>query len=178
MSNLLKYIDHLQKKNALDLAFYPLTSLEKAIEANHVITCKENDEVAGYLWYGSARSGFDITVYQACVDYSARRRHLGWSMVKELIDIGKAVNSLGIRLRCASSSEANEFWKLIGFYCTRVSDGGLKRSRKINHWRTDLVQPLFTLPAEDPSVKKIDERGYTKKAKTMPTGDRFSRNHY
>ncbi len=55
MSNLLKYIDHLQKKNALDLAFYPLTSLEKAIEANHVITCKENDEVAGYLWYGSAR---------------------------------------------------------------------------------------------------------------------------
>ena len=43
--SLITYIDYLQKKNADDLAFYPLTTLEKALEENRVLTCEDNHRV-------------------------------------------------------------------------------------------------------------------------------------
>ena len=175
----LKYIDHLQRQNAEDLAFYPLTTLEKALASGHVIGCYDNTEPAGYLWFGATRPGYDITVYQACVDYDSRKRHLGWGMVGELINIGKASAALGIRLKCASSSESNEFWQAIGFYCTSVTNGGVKRARMLNHWRTDLTASLFIPETVKPSVKKADLSAYNKMKRDgvlMPS--RFSRGHY
>ena len=175
----INYIDYLQKQNADDLAFYPLTTLEKAFQDGQIMHCDENDEPAGYLWHGAVRPGHDITIYQACVDYDARRRHLGWSMVRELIELGKASGALGIRLKCASSSEANEFWKLIGFYCTNVTQGGVKRGRMLNHWRTDLSATLFAPNTVEPSTKEIDLTAYNKMKRegvAMPSA--WSRNHY
>lgn len=173
------YIDHLQKQNADDLAFYPITTLERALQDKQILHCEENSEPAGYLWHGAIRAGFDITIYQACVDYDARRRHLGWSMVRDLIEIGKASGALGIRLKCASSSEANEFWNLIGFYCTNVTTGGIKRGRMLNHWRTDLTETLFIPDSVEPSTKKIDQTNYQRLKRDgieMPSA--WSRNHY
>ena len=161
--NLITYIDHLQKQNADDLAFYPITTLEKAIEDHRVITCEDNDETAGYIWHGPVRPGYDTIIYQACVDYDSRRRHLGWDMVGNLIAMCRAGSATGIRLRCASSSESNEFWQLIGFYCTTVRPGGIRRSRDINHWRTDIQPTLFTLPSVMPSTKPMDISPYMKK---------------
>lgn len=86
----LSYIDKLQRQNADDLAFYPLTTLEKAIDDRHVLTCEDNGEPAGYLWFGAVRPGYDVTIYQACVDYDSRRRYLGWGMVADLIALAKA----------------------------------------------------------------------------------------
>ncbi len=175
----LAYIDHLQHMNANDLAFYPLNTLEKALESGYVLACYENDEPAGYLWHGPARAGFDITIYQACVDYSARRRHLGWGMVGELIELGKTSASLGIRLKCRSSSESNEFWKLIGFYCTHVSQGGAARSAHLNHWRVDIAASLFTPATVEPSNKPINLTDYNKmKRDGVEMPSRFSRKHY
>jgi hypothetical protein len=134
----LTYIDHLQRQNADDLAFYPLTTLEKALEARHVISCEDNGEPAGYLWFGALRGGYDVTIYQAAVDYDSRRRHLGWGMVAELTALATAAGCTGIRLKCASSAESNEFWVAAGFYCTRVQPGGIKRGRDLNCYRTDL----------------------------------------
>jgi hypothetical protein len=101
MSLTLSYVDHLQRQNVDDLAFYPLTTLAKAIETNHVIDCQENGEPAGYLWFGALRGGYDVTIYQACVDYTARRRHLGFGMVAQLHAMAKAAGCNGIRLKCA-----------------------------------------------------------------------------
>ena len=162
---LLKYIDHLQKQNVDDLAFYPLSTLEKALEEQRVLTCEDNGEPAGYIWHGPVRVGFDLVIYQACVDYESRRRHLGWGMVKQLIDICKAGAGTGIRLRAASSSDSNEFWQQIGFYCTKVTQGGVRRSREINHWRTDVQTPLFTLDPVTPSEKTINPHSYFQKRK-------------
>jgi ribosomal protein S18 acetylase RimI-like enzyme len=156
----LKYVDHLQKQNADDLAFYPLTTLEKAIEERRLLSCEDNGECAGYLWHGPARVGRDVVIYQACVDYESRRRYLGYGMVSELLELAKASGSLGVRLRTASSSESNEFWEGIGFYCTNVTQGGVKRGRKINHWRTDVQKPLFVVPPVMPSNVPIDLKRY------------------
>jgi hypothetical protein len=159
---LLSYIDHLQKQNLDDLAFYPLTAFKAALTEGRIILCEDNNEPAGYLWHGPARAGFDIVIYQACVDYDSRKRTLGWAMVASLIAIGQRAGSNGIRLRCASSSESNLFWQAIGFYCTKVTRGGAKRSRDINHWRTDVAAPLFTVDSVDPSTTPIDLRPYRK----------------
>ena len=173
------YIDHLQRQNAEDLAFYPLSTLEKAVEDNRVITCSDNDEPAGYIWHGPLMPSKDTVIYQACVDYDSRRRHLGWGMVKDLIELGISGGISGIRLRCSSSSESNEFWKLIGFYCTKVSECGVKRKRQINHWRTDIYPALFKLDEVLPSSRPVNLKTYQeskRKNETMP--NRWSRAHY
>jgi ribosomal protein S18 acetylase RimI-like enzyme len=180
MSSLtLTYIDKLQRQNADDLAFYPLTTLNRALEEKHVISCEDNGDPAGYLWFGALRGGYDVTIYQAAVDYDSRRRHLGWGMVAELHPLATAAGCTGIRLKCASSAESNEFWQAAGFYCTRVQPGGRKRGRDLNCYRTDIQQGLFTLPPVIPSSKPIDQTQYNADKRAgiiMPS--RFSRSHY
>lgn len=175
----LAYLDKLQRANADDLAFYPLGTLEKALEAGHVITCEDNGEAAGYLWFGALRGGYDVTIYQACVDYDSRRRMLGYGMVRKLIELGTAAGATGIRLKCASSAESNEFWQGIGFVCTRVQPGGIKRGRDLNCYRTNLQPGLFVIPGVTASERPIDLTAYNRQKRlgvSMPS--RFSRTHY
>lgn len=179
MSDLLTYIDHLQRQNADDLAFYPLTTLQDAIDSGHVLIVRENDEPAGYLWFGAVRPSMDVIIYQACIDYQARRRSLGWSLVGDLIQLATAGGSSGIRLKCASSADSNAFWQAIGFYCTRVTTGGIKRGRDINHYRTDVQPTLLVAPTTLASERPIDLKPYQAMKRagiTMPS--RFSRTHY
>lgn len=175
----LTYIDHLQRKNADDLAFYPLSTLEKARESGHVIEYEENGQPGGYLWFGALRSGYDVTIYQACIDYDLRRQYHGFAMLADLVSLARAANCTGVRLKCASSAAANQFWQAAGFYCTRVSQGGVKRAREINHYRTDIQAPLLTVSAVEPSSKAIDLTAYNvakREGQAMPS--RFSRSHY
>jgi hypothetical protein len=175
----LSYIDKLQRANADDLAFYPLTTLGDALETGHVVTCEDNGEAAGYLWFGALIGGRDVTIYQACVDYDSRRRHLGFDMVRKLIELSTAAGATGIRLKCASSADSNEFWQAAGFHCTRVQPGGIKRGRDLNCYRTDIVPGLFTFPSVTPSERPIDLTTYNRQKRlgvSMPS--RFSRTHY
>jgi hypothetical protein len=173
------YLDKLQRANADDLAFYPLSTLEKALESGHIITCEDNGEAAGYLWFGALRGGYDTIIYQACVDYDSRRRHLGYSMVSRLSQLATAAGATGIRLKCASSADSNEFWLAAGFHCTAVLPGGIKRGRDLNCYRTDIQPGLFTFPAVTPSERPIDLTAYNRQKRlgvSMPS--RFSRVHY
>lgn len=178
-NSLLRYVDKLQRENADDLAFYPLTTLEKAIESGHVLFVEENDEAAGYLWFGALRGGYDVIIYQACIDYTARRRHLGFSLVADLIRLAKAAGANGIRLKCASSADSNEFWRALGFQCINVIPGGRKRGRDLNVYRNEIVSGLFQFPEVEPSDKPIDLKAYNaakRAGEAMPS--RFSRSHY
>lgn len=175
----LPYIDKLQRANADDLAFYPLTTLGKALEAGHVVSCEDNGDPAGYLWFGALRPGYDVIIYQAAVDYDSRRRHLGFGMVAELAELGTVAGCTGIRLKCASSAESNAFWLAAGFVCTRVTQGGIKRGRDLNWYRTDLQQGLFILPSVTPSERPIDLTEYHRlKRGNAGMPSRFSRTHY
>jgi ribosomal protein S18 acetylase RimI-like enzyme len=173
------YVDKLQRANADDLAFYPLTTLAKALEDGHVIACEDNGQPAGYLWFGATVGGRDLIVYQACVDYDSRRRHLGFGMVAELVSIAVAAGCTGIRLKCASSAESNEFWRVAGFQCTRVTPGGVKRGRDINWYRTEITRGLFTfedVPASERPIDLTEYQRLKREATKMPS--RFSRSHY
>lgn len=173
------YLDKLQRANADDLAFYPLTTLGKALADGHVIACEDNGDPAGYLWYGALVGGKDLIIFQACVDYDSRRRHLGYGMVAELVAVATAAGSTGVRLKCASSAESNEFWRAAGFVCTRVTPGGVKRGRDINWYRLDIQPGLFTLPSVTPSERPIDLTEYQRlKRAAVKMPSRFSRSHY
>ncbi len=175
----LTYIDKLQRQNADDLAFYPLTTLGKALEEQHVVSCEDNGEPAGYLWFGALRGGYDVTIYQAAVDYDSRRRYLGWGMVAELAALARAASCLGIRLKCASSAESNAFWQAAGFVCTRVTPGGIKRGRDLNWYRMDIQAGLLWFAPVIPSERPIDLTAYNARKRSgevMPS--RFSRTHY
>ena len=174
----LTYVDFLQRQSAEDIAFYPKTALQKALDSNHILSCQENGEPAGYLWFGAVRTNMDITIYQAAVDYDLRRQYLGHGMVKQLISIGEAAGSSGIRLKCASSALSNMFWQAAGFYCTAVEQGGIKRQRQLNVYRTDfgVTVPQISI---SPSTQPTDLKAYhkmKKEGRIMPS--RFSRAHY
>jgi ribosomal protein S18 acetylase RimI-like enzyme len=173
------YLDKLMRANADDLAFYPLTTLAEALADGHVIACEDNGEPAGYLWFGAAVGGKDLIIFQACVDYDSRRRHLGFGMVAELVAIATAAGCTGIRLKCASSADSNEFWQAAGFHCTRVTPGGIKRGRDINWYRTDILPGFFTFPIVEPSERPIDLTEYQRlKRAAVKMPSRFSRTHY
>jgi ribosomal protein S18 acetylase RimI-like enzyme len=181
----IKYIDKLQRANADDLAFYPISALQKALDSKHIIAVEENGDPAGYLWYGAIREGKDVSIFQACVDYDLRRQHLGFEMLKELVSIARAGKCTGIKLTCASSAQSNMFWQTAGFYCYQVKPGGIKRGRDLNYYRTDLIENLYKPEIVIPSEKPINESAYhkqrrerlkLKKENDMPS--RFSRTHY
>lgn len=170
----LNYIDKLQRENALELAFFPLDALRRAREAGAIVGVTENDEWAGYLWHGALRPQRDVVIYQACIDYDARRRHLGFEMVREVVSRATAAHATGIRLRCASTSDSNEFWAAIGFYCTNVRPGGKSRGRDINEWRSDIQPGLFVLSVE-PSSKVMDRREFYRSLRTPEGSGLLSR---
>ncbi len=175
----LTYVDKLQRANADDLAFYPLTTLAKAMEDGHVVACEDNGDPAGYLWFGALIGGRDCIIYQAAVDYTSRRRYLGWGMVAELTKLATVAGCTGIRLKCASSAESNAFWQAAGFTCTRVTPGGIKRGRDLNWYRTDIRAGLFTFPEVTPSERPIDLTEYQRiKREGVKLPSRFSRTHY
>jgi ribosomal protein S18 acetylase RimI-like enzyme len=176
-----KYMDMLQRRFPNEVGFYPLDTLQEALEIGRVVWAEDNNEPCGYLWFGPIRGGHDIVMYQAIIDYDSQRHHLGHGMVREMLDMGRAKGATGARARVASNSDSNAFWQAIGFYCTRVTEGGRKRRRKINHYRTDLTASLwspeeFIVEADD---TPIDLTQYNKdKAAGVAMPSRFSRTHY
>ena len=117
------YIDHLQKKNAEDLSFYPLSVLEREVLNRRVVLAEVNDEPAGYLYHGSLASPI-LRIHQACIQYDLRGYLYGAALVRWLADLGRAAGSSEIALRCGSDIAANGFWRAMGFECIAVTRGG------------------------------------------------------
>ena len=63
----LVYIDHLQRKNAEDLAFYPKQVFEREILNHRILLARVNGEPAGYIYHGSL--GHQVNIHQACIEY-------------------------------------------------------------------------------------------------------------
>ena len=147
----LVYIDHLQRKNAEDLAFYPKQVFEREILNHRILLARVNGEHAGYIYHGSL--GHQVKIHQACIEYDLRGQLYGAALIRHLIDLASASNALSISLRCGSDIAANGFWKAMGFYCQGVTAGGIRRMRDINNWRYDL-QPQLFVTQTDPSEKK------------------------
>jgi len=147
----LKYIDHLQKKNAEELAFYPTTTFEREVESRRIILAVVNGSPAGYLYHGLPQQ--HLKIHQAAIEYDLRGQWYGAGLVSNLENMCRMKGCMSIRLRCASNLDSNGFWQKMGYKCTSVQPGGVRRMRDINVWVKNLQKPLFQIE-EEPSNKK------------------------
>jgi L-amino acid N-acyltransferase YncA len=79
-----------------------------------------------------------LKVYQACIQYDARRREHGLTLVARLIQRAERTGHSMISLWCADDLEANAFWRSAGFVYGGQKDGGMRRGRKLNLWTLTL----------------------------------------
>lgn len=166
----LKFIDHLQRRNAEELAFYPAAVFEREIENGRILLARVNGEPAGYLYHGAL--GSNCKIHQACIEYDLRGQLYGASLMRFFLGIAYAADCSSVSLRCGSDIAANGFWRAMGFYCEAIRPGGVRRMRDINCWRMNMQKPLFVVSFE-PSEKAQDASIWRKR--TTNLGSQFLR---
>jgi ribosomal protein S18 acetylase RimI-like enzyme len=137
-----RYADDLARKNSEALSFIPTPRIEQYARDGQLWIATENDEPCGFLIFGN---GWPQTrIYQACIQYDARRREHGMALVSTLADKARAMGCTDIRLWCADDLDANEFWRAAGFEYCAARRGGRRRGRQHNLWALRLVDlPLI-----------------------------------
>ena len=158
----LPFIDYLQKKNAEELSFYPISAFEKEVENERVLLALVNNQHAGYLYHGAIGLDRPLKIHQACIEYDLRGNWYGAALCSRLEEIGAIGGVKTISLRCGSDIAANVFWENMGFICVAVIKGGVVRKRDINVWQKLLGIDLFGFDAVDPSAKQKSRKEYQK----------------
>lgn len=161
-----KFIDHLQKKNAEDLSFYPVGVFEREIENQRILVALVNAEPAGYLYHGAIKLDYPLKIHQACIQYDLRGNWYGAGLCGFLEDLASIGGSRFISLRCGSDISANTFWQNMGYKCVQITPGGIRRMRDINVWQKLLSKDLFGFEEIEPSKKKKDASIWAKRDKT------------
>src|SRR4051812_21215083 len=126
----LAYVVKLQKAHGDALGFIPRAALAYKIERCRVHLALENGEPAGYLHHGSMASE-EVRIFQAAIQYDARRRHLGLALVDDLLRRASGAGAQAVSLRCLSQLEANDFWRAAGF---RLLDAEPGAKGTLNVW--------------------------------------------
>lgn len=169
--DLILYVDHLQKKNAEALSFYPKCVFERESENGRIFLGLLNGQPCGYIYIGAA--GTDVKCHQVCIEYDARRKLYGAALVSAMEDYAK--NSFTITLRCGFDLDANKFWKDMGYECINIQDGGIRRMRKINVWRKSMHKELFISDnSMEPAIGKVDASVW-RKNKSIGVVNQFAR---
>jgi hypothetical protein len=161
---MLAYIDHLQKKNAEALSFYPKQVFEREQKNGRLFLGLLNGEPCGYLYVGAA--GGDVKCHQVCIEYDARRKLYGAMLATVMEDYSKQSHSNSITLRCGFDLDANKFWSDMGYNVIQIQQGGVRRMRKINVWRKYLKPQLFEDIHLEPATGKTDATLWRKHKET------------
>jgi hypothetical protein len=136
----LPFVMALQRKNRESLGGLPSPAIEERIVRGTLLLGELNAESAGYLMFDYRND--ILRIPQACIQYDARRRHYGESLVGQMMNLYP--NASEIRLRVASDLDANVFWKSLGFVCVGTVAGGSRRNRLLNLWQKWNTSRLFT----------------------------------
>ena len=131
----------LARKNCEALLFIPAPRIEEYERQGRLLIGQENGEPCGFLIYGNGYP--TLKIYQACIQYDARRHASGLALVDRLKAIAVA-QGRDISLWCASDLEANRFWEAVGFRHVARRNGGSRRQRVHFGWRCDLAPSLVS----------------------------------
>lgn len=162
--DLLVYVDQLQKKNAESLSFYPKQVFEREKEKGRLFLGLLNGQPCGYIYVGA--QGTTVKCHQVCIQYDARLRMYGAALVSALETYAADGNATSVSLRCGFDIDANKFWKALGYEVVAIVDGGVRRMRKINVWRKQLLPELFETIGVEPAVGKTNSSVWRKNKKT------------
>lgn len=162
--SLITYVDDLQRKNAEALSFYPRQVFEREAEKGRLFLGLLNGEPCGYIYMGAAAT--DVKCHQVCIQYDARRRLYGASLVIAMEDYAHRKNASSVTLRCGFDLDANDFWQSLGYGVIATQAGGIRRMRTINVWRKELQPGLFAPLFIEPARGKIDASLWAKHKQT------------
>jgi hypothetical protein len=151
---MIDYVDGLQRKNAEQLSFYPRQVFEREQSKGRLFLGMLNGEPCGYLYVGAHNK--DVKCHQVCIQYDARRRLYGASIVAVMEQYASECKAASITLRCGFDLDANEFWASLGYQCVAHHVGGVRRMRTINVWRKQLSAELFDTIAIEPAIGRVD----------------------
>lgn len=171
----LSFVDALQRQAVDQVAFYPREALRRALDRGEIEVALENGEPCGYLWHGPYNPGRDAVIYQAVIHYDLRRRYHGAALVSRIIAAADLARSTGVRCRCRSDIEANDFWRSLGFVCTAVTSSGRRRNTEVNTWRRPIEAGLWDALHVPPSDRPAERSSYHRIRKTDPMPSRFAR---
>ena len=145
-SGLLGFLTSLMEKNYEAVGFIPRPKLEEYAARGQVLIETENETPCGYLVFGNGWPR--LRIYQACIQYDARRREHGIALVERVIREADVRGCDSISLWCADDLDANNFWKAAGFAFGGQREGGMKRGRKHNLWvmRLPTAQMELSMP--------------------------------
>ena len=169
----IKFIDHLQKRNAEELSFYPTSAFEREIHRGRILLARVGGEPAGYLYFGAMKT--TLRIHQACIEYDLRGQLYGAELIRHLRMLCAHTIVSSIVLRCGSDIAANGFWAAMGFRCIAVRQGGARRMRDINTWSLALQPELFATIEVAPSTREQDARAWTRARKIGLSSSRFIR---
>lgn len=151
---LVQFVDGLQRKNAEALSFYPRQVFEREQAKGRIFLGLLNGEPCGYLYAGAINT--DVKCHQVCIQYDARNRLYGASLVAVMESYAEAGHAASITLRCGFDLDANHFWASLGYQCIANQQGGVRRLRTINVWRKQLRAELFDTIVIEPAVGRTD----------------------
>ena len=110
----LAYVVALQKRNHEALGFIPRAALAEKIDRGQILLARENGDPAGFLHHGSLAVP-EVRIFQAAVQYDARRRHHGLALVADFVARAREAGARAASLRCLDVLDANDFWTAAGF---------------------------------------------------------------
>ena len=151
---MISFVDQLQKKNAEALSFYPRQVFEREAEKGRIFMGLLNGQPCGYIYVGA--QGQDVKCHQVCIEYDARRRLYGASIVAVMEQYADEGHASSVTLRCGFDLDANDFWKSMGYDCIAHNIGGVRRMRTINVWRKQIRPELFQTIAIEPAKGVAD----------------------
>ena len=161
---IIDYIDFLQKKNAEALSFYPKAVFERELEKGRLYLGLLNNEPCGYVYVGSFKR--ETRCHQVCVQYDVRRRFYASALINCIEQDAINQNCYALTLRCGFDLQANDFWKSLNYKCVDIQQGGIRRNRKINIWRKQLIPELFEDIHIEPARGKTSQEIWRKNKKT------------
>lgn len=167
----LAYVVHLQKRNHYSLGFLPRLALEEKIRLGRIHLALENDEPAGFLHHGSLAAP-EVRIFQAAIQYDARRRHLGLGLVADLVARATEAGARGISLRCLSDLDANSFWRAAGFELIGTEPGA---RGTLNVWgrRLGASESIAASDVRRNASTACDPAHRTEKARASPSSFAF-----
>lgn len=142
----LAYVVALQKRNGEALGFIPRAALSEKIDLGQIYLATENDDPAGYLHHGSLAVP-EVRIFQAAIQYDARRRHHGLALVADLVARASDAGARGVSLRCLDFLDANDFWRAAGFRRIATERGA---RGALNVWAARLDGRIETNNVLDP----------------------------
>lgn len=155
-SSYLEDVIQLADANTSTLGFLPRKAfLNHAANKRIFVALDDDENVVGYLLYGTNQRALLAYITHLCVRQSQQRQGVARALFNELKEATEH-QFRGIRVRCRRDYQVNALWPELGFNVLGEMPGRSKHGTTLTVWWFDYGHPtLFTYAAEQQTQLKL-----------------------